>query len=81
MRSLSSGPAKDTGMTQHGVWPEISLGKAHTAVGPCPFPEATPALGRRACHSEQEVWDSLWEGHDIVVCAVSQLLSGICSRR
>lgn len=60
---------------------EGHLGKAHTSVGPCPLPEATLTLGRRACHNECEAWCSLWEGHDIMVYAVSQLLSGIRSGR
>lgn len=74
-------PAEDTGKIWQHFWPEGYLGKVHTSVGPCPFPEVTLASGRRACPNEREAWGSLWEGHDIVVHAVSQLLSGTRSGR
>lgn len=74
-------PVEDTGKTWQGFWPEGYLGKAHTSVGPCPLPAATLASGRRACHNEREAWGSLWEGHDIMVHAVSHLLSGTRSGR
>ena len=60
----------------HVFWPKIHLGKARTLVRPCIHPEATADPGRTAWHSGRGAPGSLQEGHDIVVCAVSQLLSG-----